>query len=388
MPLPGMLAGGTLVGPRVVTTFADITAHRLALEVLRQSEEKYRGLVETLPLMVLQFDRDFRILYVNPAARDLTGYGALELTAPEGLRQLIAPEDWPAVQELHQKALRGERPSGEFRLQAKDGAEKVGYEAWLQPLDRDGITAGSTFLIVDRTQQRRLESDMQKVQRLELVGRLASGIVHDLNNLLTVILSAVDNLGSKLPADHAGREDLQYLGQAAEQAAQLTSQVLAFGKQRRLPARQVDMNAVVRRTLDLLRPALSSRTVTVEAQFPGGGLLVLAEESQLHQVVMNLCLNAREAMPKVGKLNLCMSLEQNADDGRQWGRLVVEDTGIGMDEPHPGPRIFDLFFTTKEHGTGLGLAVVQQIVQSYGGRIEVKSQPGQGTRFAVWLPTV
>jgi PAS domain S-box-containing protein len=350
---------------------------------VRRSEEKYRGLVETLPLMVLQFDRDCRLLYVNPAARTLTGYGDEDLTAPEGWQRLIVPEDWPAVQELHHKSLAGQRPSGEFRLRARDGSEKVGY-ALAQPQDRDGTCAGSTFLIVDRTQQRQLEDDLQRVQRLELVGRLAGGVVHDLNNLLTVILSAVDNARHKLPPDTEVVEDLQYLGQAAEQATQLTGQLLTFSKQRRFPARQVDVTPVVRRTLELLRPGLPG-SVVVEADLKEG-VCVLADESQLHQVVLNLCLNARDAMPRGGHLIVCSSLERDGEGGQTWGRLVVEDTGVGMDE-RVLARIFDPFFSTKEHGHGLGLAVVQQIVHGFGGRILVRSHPGQGTRFEVWLPT-
>lgn len=382
MPLAGRIAGGTVMGPRVVTTFADVTAHRHAQEVLRQSEEKYRGLVETLPLMVVQFDRDGRVLYVNPAARALTGFAADELTGPEAWKLLVPAEESAALEQLHRKALAGERPAGEFRLRTRGGAERVGY-ALAQPLDRGGTTAGSTFLIVDRTEQRRLEGDLQKVQRLELVGRLASGVVHDFNNLLTVILSAAESVRSQLPGGHEAQQDLHYLTQAAERTAELTGQLLTFSKQRRFPSRQVNANAVVQRTLELLRPGLP-HGVTLLAQLHEGPLLVLADESQLHQVLLNLCLNARDALGQSGTLTVGTSREPDAES-QVWGRLVVEDTGIGMDE-RVLARIFDPFFSTKEHGHGLGLAVVQQIVHGFGGRIEVTSRPGQGTRFDVWLP--
>ncbi len=233
--------------------------------------------------------------------------------------------------------------------------------------------------------QRRLEQELQRSQQLDLVGRLAGGIAHDFNNLLTVVLSMAELAGRKLPADHAVRQDLGQIQDAAGQAAQLAGQLLAFSKQRNVRLKPVDVGHAARRALDLLRATLPLR-IQAELAVPEEALHVQADETQLQQVLMNLCLNARDAMPQGGKL--CVQVDPAARDGAapaSWVRLSVRDTGHGMSA---GVRahIFDPFYSTKEHGTGLGLAVVQQIVASYGGRIDVHSEPGSGSRFDVWLP--
>jgi PAS domain S-box-containing protein len=392
----------------VVTTFADITAHRHALDVLRASEEKYRGLVESLPLMLIQSDLDGRIVYLNPTTQAVTGYDLDELREPASWQALVHPEDLPRLQTLKQEAQAGQTVRGEIRYRAKDGADKVCF-AILQPRWQDGAVAGVTALAVDVTLQRRLEQELQRAQRLELVGRLASGIAHDFNNLLTVVLTLTDLARVNLPEQHPVREDLRRIADAGEQAARLAGQLLAFSKQRRLVARPTPINPVVRRTLELVQTSLPG-TITVEPVLGDEALCVQADETQLQQVLMNLCLNARDAMPRGGRLVVqtraaesaewkVLSTESEAADSalstrhsalgtrreEDWVRLSVWDTGHGMDAKVRA-RIFDPFFSTKEHGTGLGLAVVQQIVESYGGRIEVWSQPQEGTRFEIWLP--
>jgi PAS domain S-box-containing protein len=382
MPLPGTGKGKEA---RVVTTFTDITAHRQALEVLRASEERYRGLVESLPLMLVQSDRDLWLTYLNPAAQTVTGYDLAELRRPEAWKAVIHPEDLARVVAAKRDALVGRTGRlDEVRFRAKDGSEKICY-AVFQPRRQDGKVAGVTMLALDVTVQRRLEQELQRAQRLELVGRLASGIAHDFNNLLTVVLTLSDLAKTHLPAEHPVRDDLRRIGEAGEQAARLAGQLLAISKQRQVTTRAVEVNAVVGRTLDLLRSTLPA-AITLEADLGAAGLTVRADETQLQQVLMNLCLNARDAMPQGGRLLVQTSAEAPGGPGPGgWVRLSVGDTGSGMEEGVQA-KIFDPFFSTKECGTGLGLAVVQQIVENFGGRIEVWSQPGRGTRFDVWLP--
>jgi PAS domain S-box-containing protein len=368
----------------VVTTFADLTGYRRALEVLRASEEKYRGLVEALPLMVCQADRDLRVTYVNPALETITGYELADLREPSFWQPLLQPDDLQKLLALVPLVLAGQTQQVELRFRAKDGSDKIGH-AILQPRRQAGDVVGITTLVVDMTLQRSLEEELERARRLEIVGRLASGIAHDFNNMLTVVLTLTDLAHDALPADHPVREDLRRAAEAGEQAANLAAQLLAFSKQRRLGSGRVDINALTTQTLELLRSTLPAN-VTVELALSSEDLQVQADETHLQQVLMNLCLNARDAMPDGGRLAVRTEpvRESVAGSGPRWVRLSVEDSGEGMPADAQG-RIFAPFFSTKEHGTGLGLAVVQQIVESYGGRIEVHSQPGEGTRFDVWL---
>jgi PAS domain S-box-containing protein len=377
MPLPGPSQRGR--EGRVVTTFADITAQRRAAEVLRLSEEKYRGLVEHLPLLVLQFDARRRVTYLNPAAEAAVGHAASELAA--GLWEGLVPaDDLPVLRGLLDQAEQGQSGRGEFRFRARDGGERVGY-ALAQRASHNMLHAGVTLLVLDMTHQRRLERELHRVQRLDLVGRLAGGVVHDVNNMLTVMLTLAEVARTNLPQDHAASPELRRITQAGEQAKQLMGQLLAFSKDRRVPPQRLDLNAVVERNLELLRGAVP-QGVTVVVELAPGGAWALAEETQLQQVLMNLCLNARDAMPEGGRLTVQTA---GQSEGPPRVRLTVLDTGHGMTE-EVRSHIFDLFFTTKERGSGLGLAVVKQIVESFGGWIDVCSRPGEGTRFDVWLP--
>jgi PAS domain S-box-containing protein len=375
MPLP---AAGPGKPARVVTTFVDITATREALAVARASEEKYRGLLESLPLMLVLCDRQLHLTYLNPATTAITGYTLTDFPGPESWKALVHPDDLPGLREVVDQALAGKPGRAELRYRSKDGSDKVCYSL-LQPRTQDKAVVGLTVLAVDMTLQRQLEQQLQRAQRLEQVGRLASGIAHDFNNLLTVVLTLSDLAREGLPEHHPVHDNLRHISEAGEQATRLAGQLLTFSKQRAVAARPIDVNRVAAQTLELLRGTLCP-LLTVECRFWPGLPPALADETQLQQVLMNLFLNARDAMPFGGQL----TVETRPADGR-WVCLAVQDTGHGMAEDVRG-RIFDPFFSTKERGTGLGLAMVRQIVENFGGRIEVASQPGYGSCFEVWLP--
>jgi len=369
---------------RVVVTFADVTDHRRALEVVRASEEKYRELVETLPIMLLQLDAAGRTTYMNPAAQAATGYGPEEMRAGADWDIIVQPGDSPRVREALARVLDGQTARLELCYRAKDGADKVGY-VLMEPRRQDGRVVGSTALVVDMTRERQLEADLQRAQRLELIGRVASGIAHDFNNLLTVVLTLAELAQNSLPPEHPARDDLRRISYAGEQAANLAHQLLTFSKQRRVVPQRIDVNRVATRTLELLRATLP-RGIHIEPTLADVELPVQADEMQLQQVLMNLCLNARDAMPRGG--HLAVRTEAVAGNGQgpgDWVRLSVQDDGEGIPEDLQ-VRIFDAFFSTKERGTGLGLAMVRQIVEGFGGRVEVASRVGEGARFDVWLP--
>jgi signal transduction histidine kinase len=198
------------------------------------------------------------------------------------------------------------------------------------------------------------------------------------------VLSLTDLARRNLPCDHPVHEDLKRITEAGEQAANLASQLLALGKQRPRTTRRIEINQVIRRTLELLRATLPM-SIRIDPQLCPEHVFVQADETQIQQVLMNLCLNARDAMSQGGLLGILTKRE--TVENQQLACLVVEDSGSGM-TVEVRERIFEPFFSTKEGGTGLGLAVVQQIVESYGGRIEVISQPGAGSRFEVCWPAL
>ena len=276
------------------------------------------------------------------------------------------------------------RPSrGELRYRDKTGKARVAY-CISQPLWVEGEIAGVTSLLLDVTRERQLEEELERARRLELIGRLSSGIAHDFNNLLSVVLGVSQLAGIALPADPPVHDDLRRITAAGEQAANLAAQLLAFARQEKVALRRVDVNVVARRALDLLRVSVRN-SITFETDLGAGDLIIHADETQVQQVLMNLCLNARDAMPRGGVLHVRTA--SHGSNGDEWIRLTVQDEGDGMTE-QVKRQLFDAFFTTKEKGTGLGLAVVQQIVEGFRGRIEVSSEPGRGSRFDVWLPRV
>ncbi len=284
------------------------------------------------------------------------------------------------MEDLLRRALQGGTGRAESRYRTRGGEERVGF-LLAQPRG----AGGATLLLMDVTRERRLEADLRRSQRMELIGRLASGIAHDFNNVLTAILALVHMARERVAADHPVQADLKAIDDAGEQACRLAAQLLSFGKARRPagPLRAVgDVNRVARQTLELLRSTLPS-TIAIEASLAGEDLPVPVDDTQLQQVIMNLCLNARDAMPRGGRLAVRTACEQ--EGGRSWARLSVQDTGRGVPEEVRG-NIFDPFFTTKENGAGLGLAVVQQIAEGHGGRVGVSTAEGQGSRFDVWLP--
>jgi two-component system, cell cycle sensor histidine kinase and response regulator CckA len=228
------------------------------------------------------------------------------------------------------------------------------------------------------------------------VARLAGGVVHDFNNFLTVIVSYAE-LAKRALGKHPVSADLEQIADAADQATRLASQLLAFSKERQVVMRRVDLNAAVKKSLQFLRPTLPFN-VDVAIATGEAPLWVMADDAPLQQVLMNLCLNARDAMPAGGRLEVATATRHvlprdarvaaapGATGGvRTWACLAVSDTGTGIDDAVKA-RIFEPLFSTKERGSGLGLAVVRQIVDSLGGCIHVSSGPGLGTRFEVWLP--
>ncbi len=340
----------------VVTTFSDISAYMNAREAIRISEERYRGLVESLPVMVVQADRDRRLTYINPATEAITGYSLSEIADPVSWAKRIHTEDLPRVHEISKNALGGKVDRGEIRYRAKDDSEKVAYII-SQPHYLAMEVVGITTLMVDVTRERKLERDLQRAQRLELIGRLSSGVAHDFNNLLSVVLNLTDLARGHLPPEHPVHADLGRIADAGEQAANLATQLLTFSKQKTITPRRVEINGVARRTLELLKTALPGN-ISIQTDLAPGDVPINADETQVQQVLMNLCLNARDAMPRGGTLHITTCLEpvpaeagataeRPCPSAQLLVRLTVEDSGKGMSEELRG-RIFEPFFSTRK----------------------------------------
>jgi len=393
MPMATQTFSGETRIARVVLTFSDITAQRRALAVVAQAKEKYQMLVDTLPILLLQFDCEGTLIYGNPAAQKFSGYSQSELFQAGFWLGRIHPDDALQFQTLLTRSRAGYHARSEFRFQARDESWKIAL-ALAQPFEQDNRRTGSTCLIIDMTLQRRLENELQKAQRLELVGRLASGTVHDFNNLVTIMVGLAHFGKETLGPDHPFLPELEKIVTVGEQASHLAGQLLAFSKHYRLNVQPVDLNEIVRYSLKILGSVVRVG-ITIKHHLPETELTVMGDANQLKQVLLNLCLNARDAMPHGGTLTVRAETVAAGDVPAptgsavvapqvSWVRLTIEDTGEGMDE-HVLQRLFEPFFSTKSHGTGLGLVVVRQIIEAFGGRISIHSRPGQGTRVDVFL---
>ncbi|MBI5442825.1 MAG: PAS domain S-box protein [Deltaproteobacteria bacterium] len=381
---------GRVVG--AIETLQDLTHRKRAEDALQEAHSRLEAVFQASPLPMFSVDPDGRVLFWNPAAEWTFGW-----TEEEAMGHFlpIVPSD--KVEEF--RALRTEVFAGrgftgfEARRQRKDGSP-VDLSVSTAPLrDSDGNIVGALSVVEDITERKQLQDQLRQAQKMEAVGRLAGGVAHDFNNLLTIILGM-----SELARDDAapGSQLLQQLEQilgAGQRAAGLTRQLLAFSRQQVFQVVTVDVNALVQNLAKMLRRLIGEDIeLTVE---PAQALWpVAADPGQVEQVLMNLAVNARDAMLRGGRLTVRTANVEVGPERRRPGlepgsyaTFAVSDTGTGM-EPQILARIFEPFFTTKgpEQGTGLGLATVYGIVKQSHGYVDVESAPGLGSTFTVYLP--
>jgi PAS domain S-box-containing protein len=365
---------------------------------LRATEASYGTLVEHAPVGIYRSTPDGKFLAVNSALVRLLGYGS----ADEVLQVNMGRDVYADPAERQRLLDRDTYTDREYDEVEATWKRKDGRLLTVQ-LSVRAVRGGSgqveyyeTF-VRDVTEQRRLQTQLVQSQKMEAVGRLAGGIAHDFNNLLTVITTSCDLLLEDLAASDPKREDVDQVRKAADGAAALTRQLLAFSRQQVLTPQIVNLGDVVYGVEKMLRRVIGEDVDLVTVLGPDAGA-VKADVGQLEQVLMNLAVNARDAMPTGGKLTIeTANVEHDPDYAREqeaapvsrFVMLAVSDTGTGMDEATKA-RIFEPFFTTKElgKGTGLGLATVYGIVRQSGGFIWVYSEPGLGTTFKIYLPQV
>jgi PAS domain S-box-containing protein len=370
--------------------------HKRHEEALRQSESRYRSLVQSAVYGIYRSSVDGRFLDVNPALIHMLGYdSADEVVKLDPQREVFVEpaEHERLLQEFHRT---GCLDSAEVRWKRKDGSVITVRLSGRAATELDEADQALEIIAEDITERRALEDQFRQAQKMEAVGRLAGGVAHDFNNLLMVVSGYTEVLMEALDENDPLLVKVQAIQQAADRATTLTRQLLAFSRKQLLELKVVDVNSIVADMERLLRPLIGENIDLTTKLTPNVGH-TRADAGQLEQVIMNLVVNAKDAMPDGGRI-LIQTSEADPDTARREHSLIepgtyillsVSDTGAGMDRETQS-RIFEPFFTTKEKGkgTGLGLSTVYGIVKQGGGYIFAQSEPGCGTTFRIYLPRV
>ncbi|HET9409158.1 MAG TPA: ATP-binding protein [Candidatus Sulfotelmatobacter sp.] len=369
-------------------------ALRAAQENLRLSELNCRSLVTHAPYGICRCDDSGKLLDANPAFQSILGYQSVQELIGRHLGTLYADaQQWFALADYLKTGAPFHGLNMEWKR--KDATTTVVRVSGLSVSEGGEDTVFELF-VEDVTERRALEQQLQQSQKMEAVGRLAGGIAHDFNNLLMVISGYSEFLLEHLGADPELRQPAQQIAGAAERASSLTRQLLAFSRKQMLAPRVLDLNAIVTENLKMLTRMIGEDIELVMVPAPDLGA-IRADAGQIEQVIMNLAVNARDAMPSGGKLTIeTANLSVNEENARlhatlrpgEYVTIAISDTGIGMDRDTQ-LQIFEPFFTTKgTKGTGLGLSTVYGIIKQSGGFIWVESELAKGTTFKIYLPRV
>jgi PAS domain S-box-containing protein len=382
----------------VTFTALDITERKRAEEALRESQERFRELAELLPETIFEMDTKGNLIFVNRNAFDHFGYSPedFERGSLNGF-EMISPEDRPRALENAKRVMGGEKVGiNEYKALRKDGST---FPAIMHSAAkvRDGKPAGIRGIVIDITETKKLEAQLRQAHKMEAIGTLAGGIAHDFNNLLQVVQGYADLLLMKTTEEGAASKELMEISRAARRGGELTSQLLTFSRKVESKLQPIDLNRTVENVRMLLERTIP-KMINTELHLEENLCRVNADAPQIEQILMNLALNARDAMPDGGTLtietkNLFLdeglhSMQFETIAGR-YVLLTVTDTGHGMDKTTL-EHIFDPFFTTKEvgKGTGLGLSMVYGIVKNHHGHISCSSKKDEGTAFEVYLPAM
>ncbi|MCK5543568.1 MAG: PAS domain S-box protein [Desulfobulbaceae bacterium] len=381
---------GTLVG--IVEDFKDITRRKQAEETLRRSEEKYRIVLEASPDPVVVYNMAGEVIYLNPAFTGVFGWAQEDLLGKK--IDYVPRENRPEIQTMIDRMLAGESFSSvESRRYTKKGNILDVRISVAVYTDRNGIPEGSVHILRDVTERKRLKAQMRQVQKMESIGTLAGGIAHDFNNLLMGIQGNVSLMLMDTDAVSPDYDRLINIEKQVKSGAKLTSYLLGYARKGKYEINPLDLNQVVKEVNETF--IRTKKEITVHNDLAEDLSVIEADKGQIEQVLLNLFINAADAMPDGGDLFLkTMKVTDKDMQGRMYKPepgnyvlLTVTDSGVGMDEEIQ-ERIFEPFFTTKEmgQGTGLGLASVYGIIKSHHGYIEVESSKGKGTTFRIYLP--
>ncbi len=369
----------------------DISERRRAEESLRESEARLRAIFDSAREFIYLQDTDLRYTHCNKAMTEMFGR-PLEEIIGRTAADLYGEEYREAIDEVDRRVLAGESVQGTY-LRTVRGAARVISTSKSPVYDAAGKVVGLCGVSKDITEEVRIREQMRQAQKVEAIGRLAGGVAHDLNNMLSPIIGYGELLLGELSLGDARRESVNQILRAGNRARDLVRQLLAFSRKQTLEFRPVDLNETVKGFEKLLRRTLPE-DIDIELDLAPGIPRVNADVGQIEQIIMNLAVNAADAMPGGGSLTIETAVAEQSEaqaarEGVKPGRHVrvaVRDTGCGMDK-ETLDQIFEPFFSTKgERGTGLGLATVYGIVQQHGGNIWVDSEPGKGAAFNIYLP--
>ena len=376
----------------VAVTYRDITERKEAERRIREQAQ----LLDKARDAILAHDMDGRIVYWNKSAERLTGWSKDEILGKWAHECLYDPEENGKLQECHETMMAEGEWTGELRMQTKDGEERIVESRWTLVRDSAGAPKHVLVINTDITERKQLESQMLRSQRMESIGRLVGGIAHDLGNLLVPITLGVKVLRRRVEQDDAKVErTLSMIQKSAERGSDMVEQVLAFARgvegERVALRPELVIEEVEEMTEETFPEDIEVQTRTADDLRP-----IVGDATQIQQVLMNLCVNARDAMPDGGTLSIdARTVHFSESDARRnieaepgpYVRIAVRDTGIGMPDDVVD-KIFEPFFSTKEEGegTGLGLSTAYSIIQSHDGFLDVESEKGMGTTFWMYLP--
>ncbi len=385
----------------VVNILALVSMFRLnRMEIQRRAisdekEERYRSLVENISEAIFTIDTNGYFTYLSPAAERISQYRVEDIVG-QHFSRLVHPDDLPIVEAGLKKIYSGISEAIEFRIFDKD-SKTLYVRASSRLITESGQPTALTGLVTNITEKKKLEAQLRQAQKMESVGRLAGAIAHDFNNLITVIMGYSRMLANDIPVDHPVGGFIKGIQTATERAASLTERLLTFSRKQHAEPRVLNINEQLSGLENMLH-RLMGETISLQTSFAAGIRLIKMDPVQLEQVILNLVVNAVDAMPKRGMLRIetantyldevyCHQFNEVVPG--DYVMILVADTGCGMNE-EAKEFLFEPFFTTKERGKGMGmgLATVYGIVKQNGGHICFESELGKGTNFKIFFPVV
>ena len=368
-----------------IAVVEDITERKQAEAALKESEERFRYMADSAPVLIWVSGPDKLCTFFNKRWLEFTGR-TMEQELGDGWAMSVHPEDRERCEATYSLAFDARHDfEMEYRLRRADGEYRCVMDHGVARFSAGGSFAGYIGSCIDITDLKRAYEQHLATQKLESLGLLAAGVAHDFNNLLGAIVARAESAQSELTPSSLATDDVDQIRVTALRAAEIVSQLMAFARQENAPSSAIDLSSLVAEILDLLKFSIA-KTAILQTHLAARLPLLQANAAEIRQVVMNLIINASEALEgKPGTITVTTAATSLPGTSRAAVRLEVRDTGSGMTDVTQA-RIFDPFFTTRFVGRGLGLSAVQGIVRRHGGSIEVESTPGKGSQFTVVLP--